>query len=56
MKAVTALTPGEWTPLKVEFKTPAALAEPAITFANRAMTDLPVWLDDVRLEELGPAP
>jgi hypothetical protein len=43
---------GQWTPLTVDFAVPDPRPDVVLTLANDSAFDVPVWFDDVALEEL----
>jgi hypothetical protein len=47
------MTPlNEWQKMTVRFKTPESVKRVIVNLANNSKTDLPVWFDDVTIEEL----
>jgi hypothetical protein len=51
-KSASATPHNEWQKLSVEFKTPASVKRVIVTLANVSKKDLPVWFDDVAVEEV----
>ena len=45
--------PGEWTRLSRELETGLELTQTIITLANQSPEGVPVWFDDVTIEEIG---
>jgi hypothetical protein len=51
-KSASAMPHNEWQQLSVQFKTPVIVKRVIVTLANGSRKDLPVWFDDVAVEEI----
>jgi hypothetical protein len=48
----TAMPHNEWQQLSVQFKTPPIVKRVIVTMANDSKENLPVWFDDVAVQEI----
>ncbi|MDA1143242.1 MAG: hypothetical protein O3B01_32185 [Planctomycetota bacterium] len=53
-KSTWAMPHNEWQQLTVEFTTPADVERVIVTLSNDSPSDLPVWFDDVKVDESAP--